>query len=57
MILICHKGPNIQLAFETITKRLTDLPEFEARGIESVGRIVKVKKKYLGIEESFNLGF
>jgi beta-N-acetylhexosaminidase len=57
MILICHKGPNIQLAFETITKRLTDLPEFEARGIESVGRIVETKKKYIGIEESFNLGF
>jgi len=49
MILICHKGPNIQLAFETITQRLTDLPEFEARGIESVGRIVETKKKYLGI--------
>ena len=49
IILICHEGPNIQLAYETILKKLEDSPEFEARGIESVERIVKAKKKYLGI--------
>ena len=49
IILICHKGPNIQLAFDTILSKLTDSPEFETRGIESVERIVKAKKKYLGI--------
>jgi beta-N-acetylhexosaminidase len=48
IILICHKGPNIQVAFETISKKLTDMPEFEARGIESVERIVRAKQKYLG---------
>ncbi len=49
VILICHKGPNINLAFEEISKKLTDSSDLEARGIESVERIVKAKKKYLGI--------
>jgi beta-N-acetylhexosaminidase len=49
IILICHKGPNIQSAYETILKMFEESPEFEARGIESVERIMKAKKKYLGI--------
>lgn len=49
IILICHKGPNIQLAFEIILEKLTDSPQLEARGIESVDRILRAKQKYLGI--------
>ena len=49
IILICHKGPNIQLAYETILTKFKDSPKFEARGIKSVERIVKAKQKYLGI--------
>ena len=49
IILICHKGPNIQLAFEEILRKLTDSSELEARGIESVERIVDAKKQYLGV--------
>jgi beta-N-acetylhexosaminidase len=49
LVLICHKGPNIQLAFETISKRLTDSEDFKIRGIESVERIVRAKKKYVRI--------
>ena len=49
IILICHKGPNIQIAFDTISKHLKDSQELADRGRESVERIVKAKKLYLGI--------
>ena len=49
IILICHKGPNIQLAFEAILKQLTDSVEFRTGGIESVKRIVRAKQNYLGV--------
>jgi beta-N-acetylhexosaminidase len=47
--LLCHKGPNIETAFQEIMKNLIDYPEIRARGIKSVRRIMKLKTKYLGV--------
>ena len=48
LTLICHKGPNIEIAFEKILKEITDSPEIKIRGIESAERIMRAKKKYMG---------
>jgi len=48
LTLICHKGPNIENAYEEILKELTDDPETKKRGIESVDRIMKAKRKFIG---------
>jgi beta-N-acetylhexosaminidase len=50
MTLICHQGPNIEIAYKQILKHLRGSPEMEARGIESVKRIMALKKKYLVAE-------
>jgi beta-N-acetylhexosaminidase len=47
LTLICHKGPTIEIAFEEILKEMTDSSEIKIRGIESVERIMKAKKRYL----------
>ncbi len=49
MTLICHKGPNIEIAYKEILERLRGSPEIKAMGIESVKRIMAIKEKYLGI--------
>ena len=49
MALICHKGPNIEFAYEEILHTIKNSEELRARGIESVRRIMNLKKKYLGI--------
>jgi beta-N-acetylhexosaminidase len=49
MILICHQGPNIEIAYKQILEHLRSSPEIEAMGTESVKRIRALKKKYLGI--------
>ena len=48
LALICHKGPSIEIAFEEMAKEIADDPAIKAAGIESVERIMKAKKKYLG---------
>lgn len=48
MTLICHQGPNIEVAHKEILKHLRGSPEIEAMGIESAKRIMALKKKYLG---------
>jgi beta-N-acetylhexosaminidase len=48
MTLICHQGPDIQIAHNEILKHLQGSPEIKAMGIESVKRIMSLKKKYLG---------
>jgi beta-N-acetylhexosaminidase len=45
--LICHKGPNIEIAFEEVLKNLTDSTEIKAKGLESGQRIMKLKRRYL----------
>ena len=49
MTLICHQGPNIEIAYKEILKHLRGSQEMKAMGIESVKRIMALKKKYLGI--------
>ena len=49
LVLICHKGPNIEIAFEEILKEITDSPEIRARGIESEERIMRAKRKFIGM--------
>jgi len=45
--LICHKGPNIEIAYEKILKELKDSKNIKAKAKESVKRILKTKEKYL----------
>jgi len=47
LALICHKGPNIEIAYEVILKEITDSPEMKVKGLESVKRIMRLKNKYL----------
>ena len=48
LTLVCHKGPNIEIAFEEILKGITGYADLKTRGIESVERIMAAKRKYLG---------
>ena len=48
LALICHKGPNIEIAFEEILKEITDSPDMKTRALESLERIIAAKRKYLG---------
>jgi beta-N-acetylhexosaminidase len=47
--LICHKGPNIETAYQEILRRLRGSPEIKAMGIESVKRMMGLKQKYIKI--------
>lgn len=47
MTLICHKGPNIEMAYREILRHLRRSPEIRAMGVESANRIMALKKKYL----------
>ena len=49
MTLICHQGPNIEIAYNEILKHLRGSPQIKAMGIESATRIMALKKKYLGV--------
>ncbi|MDL1968833.1 MAG: beta-N-acetylhexosaminidase [Deltaproteobacteria bacterium] len=44
--LICHKGPNIEIAYEKILKELKDSKNIKDMGVNSVKRILKTKEKY-----------
>jgi beta-N-acetylhexosaminidase len=48
--LICHKGPNIEIAYQEILKCLKDSSQLRTQGIESIKRIMALKEEYLGIE-------
>jgi len=45
--LICHKGPDIEKAFNEILNRLKVSQKTMAKGMKSVKRILKVKQKYM----------
>ena len=47
LALICHKGPNIEIAYKEILQGIMDSADLKAKGIESVARIMKLKKMYL----------
>jgi beta-N-acetylhexosaminidase len=50
LALICHNGPNIEIAFEQILEEITDSAEMKIRGIESIERIMGLKRKYIKIQ-------
>jgi beta-N-acetylhexosaminidase len=45
--LICHKGPDIENAFQEILKSLVDSNRIKEKGLQSLKRIMTLKKKYL----------
>ena len=47
LALICHKGPNIEVAYTELLQRIMESDGFKAKGIESARRIMKLKKEYL----------
>jgi beta-N-acetylhexosaminidase len=47
MMLICHEGPDIELAFGEILKNMRDSQVARADAEKSVRRIIKLKEKYL----------
>ncbi len=47
MALVCHKGPNIQIAYQEILDGLRQSQDIRAKGMASVKRILALKKKYL----------
>jgi len=44
--LICHKGPNIQIAFDEIQQRIADDEDIAQKNRESVERIMRLKEKF-----------
>jgi beta-N-acetylhexosaminidase len=49
MVLVCHKGPNIEIAYQAILDGLRRSRDTRTKGMASVKRIMALKKKYLGI--------
>jgi len=47
--LICHKGPDIENAFEEILDAQNRSQSIKAKGMKSLERIMNLKSKYLGI--------
>jgi beta-N-acetylhexosaminidase len=47
LVLICHKGPNIEIAYKEILQGIKGSADMAAKGIESVKRIMKLKNSYL----------
>ena len=45
--LICHKGPDIENAFEEILKSFADSNRTKKKGLESLKRIINLKRNYL----------
>jgi beta-N-acetylhexosaminidase len=47
LALICHKGPNIEIAYAEILSGIMESDRMKAKGLESAERIMKLKNKYL----------
>jgi len=47
--LICHEGPQIETAFEILLRSYADKTTDAPDGTEAIGRIVRLKRKYLAI--------
>jgi len=47
MALICHKGPDIEIAFTSVLNAIRDSKEVEEKGRESVERILSLKEIFL----------
>ena len=51
MALICHKGPDIDLAYHEIIRLLNGEEDLYKMGKKSIERILRVKKKYLSDQD------
>lgn len=49
IVLICHKGPDIEKGFNEILRNITDSQEMKAKGEDSLRRILKLKQRYLSL--------
>ena len=47
LALICHKGPDIEIAYKEVLQGIIDSTDVKAKGIASVKRIMRAKKKYV----------
>jgi len=47
LVLICHKGPNIEIAYKELLQGIKGSGDMTAKGIESVKRIMRLKNRYL----------
>jgi beta-N-acetylhexosaminidase len=47
IVLICHKGPDIEKGFSEILRNITDSQDIKAKGEASLRRIMKLKQRYL----------
>jgi len=47
--LICRNGPNIAIVFEEMLRILQDSSAMKSKTLESVKRIIRLKRKYLGV--------
>ena len=47
LVLICHKGPNIEIAYKELLQGIKGSADMAVKGIESVKRIMKLKNRYL----------
>ena len=47
IVLICHKGPDIEKGFNEILRNITDSQEMKEKGEASLRRILKLKQRYL----------
>ena len=45
--LICHKGPNIEIAYAEILNGIMESDIMKAKGLESAERIMKLKNRYI----------
>jgi beta-N-acetylhexosaminidase len=50
LALICHKGPNIEIAFDHILKSITDSAAVKNKCLQSMERIALSKRRYLQSE-------
>jgi len=48
--LICHKGPDIEIAFKEIFKKIKEDSELKEKGIISAKRIMKFKHQYCSVQ-------
>ncbi len=48
LALICHKGPDIESAFREILTSWRTSKEMRTSGMESIRRIMALKKEYIG---------
>jgi len=52
IILICHKGPDIEKGFNEILRNINDSQEMKVKGEASLRRIMKLKQRYLTIQRN-----